>query len=40
MQYIAEMHRDDIMGLRGALNNASYALDNYTKRKIWATIGA
>lgn len=40
MQFIVEMYRDDILGLRRALNNASYALDDCTKREIWATIGA
>ena len=40
MQSIMEMYRDDILGLRGALNNTSNALDDRTRRKIWAAIGA
>lgn len=35
MQFIVEMYRDDIQGLRVALNNASCALDDCAKRKIW-----
>lgn len=35
MKAIAEMYRDDIRGLRGALNCTSNALDDYTRRLIW-----
>ena len=40
MQLLVEMYQDDIMGLRRALSNAKYALDDCKKRKIWASIRA